>query len=84
MSDIGSKIISDMSRLSNKLHIRKKVFHFSGIIIDMLECIIFIFKVDGHSVFSLYFGKPAGDSRGLSAGDPQQYFLTPCKNPACY
>ena len=57
---------------------------FSGIIDDILKYIIFFFKADGDSVFLLYLRKPAGDSWGLLADDPQQYFLTPCKNPACY
>ena len=35
-------------------------------------------------VFWLYLRKPARDSWGLLVGDPQQYSLTPCKNPACY
>ena len=28
--------------------------------------------------------KAGGDSKWLLAGDPQQYFLSPLKNPACY
>ena len=50
------------------------------------------FTVDSHSVFWLYLRKPAGDSWGILAGDPQQYSLTPCKiqlvinfvHPKCY
>ena len=73
-----------MSRVSNKLLICKKILYLGGNIDDILKYIIFFFKADGDSVFLLYLRKPAGDSWGLLADDPQKYFLTPCKNPACY
>ena len=79
MSINDSKTISHVSRWSNMLHIFKKIFDFIEIIDDILEYIIFIFKIDGHSVILLYLRKPTGDSWGLLTGDLWQYFLTPCK-----
>ena len=76
--------MSDMSWLSNETQICGEISYLSGIIKDRSEYIISIFTVDGHSVFWLHLRKPARDSWGLLAGDPQQYSLIPCKNPACY
>ena len=59
-----------MSRVSNKLLTRKKILYSSGIIDDILRYIIFFFKAYGDSVFLLYLRKPAGDSWGLLADDP--------------
>ena len=69
-----------MSRVSNKLLICKNILYFSGIIDVIIKYFILFFKADGDSVFLLYLRKPAGDSWGLLADDPQQYSLTPCKN----
>ena len=40
---------------------------FSGIIDDILRCIIFFFKADGDSVFLLYLRKPANLQAKVSA-----------------
>ena len=61
-----------------------KILYFSGIISDILEYIILVFTVDDHFVFFAVYQEAGRGFLGPLADDPQQYSLTPCKNPACY
>ena len=77
------KIISVRSKSTNQL-IKQIIWLLNNEIFnDICKLIFGESDVNSYFLFWLYFGKQAWESRGTLGNDFQQYFLTPCKNPAC-